>query len=129
MATKGDISDLDVLMFGLKPIVPQVSGFNRLRKSGVVQSNAAGGARRQRKKFFNMPHEANASFYLDSVAMMDYMQSFINLNEGKKFICHLAADSAAVEPYVVQTVSEWEFVEVNAVESRVSCTLEIFSTK
>ncbi len=128
MATKGDISDLDTLRFNTIPIVPQVSGFNRLRKSGVVQSSAGGGARRQRKKFFNMPHEASASFYLRSVAVMDYMQSFINLNEGKKFICHLAADSAAVEPYVVQAISEWEFNEVNAVESMVSCQLEIFST-
>ncbi len=129
MATKGDISDLDVLEFGGEPIVPQVSGFNRMRKSGVVQSSASGGARRQRKKFFNMPHEASASFYLNSVTKMDYMQSFINLNEGKKFICHLAADSSAVEPYVVQVISEWQFTEVNAVESMVSCQLEIFSTK
>ncbi len=128
MATKGDISGLDTLMFGGEPMVPQVSGFSRFRKSGVIQSGATGGARRQRKKFFNMPHEASATFYLETVGMMDYMQSFINDNEGKKFICHLAADNAAVEPYVVQVISEWEFTEVNAVESTVGCQLEIFST-
>ena len=129
MATKGDISGLNVLMFGSKALVPLVAGFNRFRKSGVIQSSATGGARRQRKKYFNMVHEVNASFYLGTPAMIDYMNSFIDLNEGRKFICYLAADSSAVEPYVVQSISEWDFPELNAVEGTVSTVLEVFSTK
>lgn len=129
MATKGDISDLDVLKFGGKPLVPLVSGFNRIRRSGVIRSDVAGGTTRQRKKYFNMPHVADVTFYLRSTAAQDYIQLFINKNEGKKFICHLAADRPIVEPYVVQAVNEWQHVEVSAVDGTVTCQFEIFSVR
>lgn len=129
MATKGDISDLEVLQFSGKPLVPLVSGFNRVRRSGVTQSEVSGGTSRQRKKYFNMPHIADVVFYLRSTFLQDYIQSFINLNEGKKFICYLSADRPIVEPYVVQAVGEWQHPEVNAVEGTVTCQFEIFSTK
>lgn len=128
MATKGDVSDLDVLKFGGKALVPQVSGFNRVRRSGVIRSNVSGGSTRQRKKYFNMPHVADVTFYLRSPAAQDFIQSFINRNEGKKFICHLSADRPIVEPYVVQALTEWQHVEVNAIEGTVTCQFEIFST-
>ena len=129
MATKGDISELDILQFGGKPMIPLVAGFNRFRKSGVVRSDVAGGATRQRKKYFGMPHVASVTFYLRSPMMQDFIQSFINKNEGKKFICHLSADRPIVEPYVVQALSDWNHVEVNSVEGTVTCQFEIFSTK
>lgn len=129
MGTKGDISDLDVLMFGCKPKVPLVSGFNRSRRSGVALSDVAGGASRQRKRYFGTVHDATANFYLRSAAEQDFIQSFINRNEGKKFICYLAADRPIVEPYVVQAIGDWSHVEVNKVEGTVSIQLEIFSTK
>ncbi len=128
MATKGDVSDLDELIFGGDALVPLVSGFNRFRRSGVVQSNVSGGTTRQRKKYFNMPHVADVTFYLRSPMMQDFIQSFINRNEGKKFICHLSADRPIVEPYVCQSITEWQHVEVNAIEGTVTCQFEIFST-
>lgn len=128
MATKGDISDLDVLMFGGKPLVPLVAGFSRIRRSGVINSEVSGGTTRQRKKYFNMPHVASVSFYLGSTSAQDFIQAFINRNEGKKFICHLSADRPIVEPYVVQAVGEWEHSDVSAVEGTVTCEFEIFST-
>ena len=129
MATKGDVSDLDTLIFGGKPLVPLVSGFNRFRRSGVIRSKVSGGSTRQRKKNFNMPHIAEVTFYLRSPASQDYIQTFINRNEGKKFICHLSADRPIVEPYVVQAISDWQHIEVNVVTGTVTCQLEIFSTR
>ncbi|MCP4984692.1 MAG: hypothetical protein GY928_01125 [Colwellia sp.] len=129
MATKGDVSDLEVLQYGGSPLVPLVQGFNRTRRSGVIQSEVAGGMTRQRKKYFNMPHVSNVVFYLKSAMMQDYLQSFINLNEGKKFICHLSADRPIVEPYVVQAIGDWNHVEVNAIKGTVTCEFEIISTK
>ena len=128
MATKGDVSDLDVLMFGGNALVPLVSGFNRVRRSGVVRSDVSGGTTRQRKKYFNMPHIADVTFYLRSPMVQDFIQSFINRNEGKKFICHLSADRPIVEPYVCQAIGDWQHVEVSAVEGTVTCQFEIFST-
>lgn len=131
MATKGDISDLDTLLFGGKPMVPQVAigGYSRSRKSGVVNSDLMAGATRQRKKYFGNVHVANVTFYLETAQQQDYMEIFVNRNEGKKFICHLAADRPLVEPYVVQIISEVEYSDVNAKDSSASMTLEIFSVR
>lgn len=129
MATKGDISDLELLQYGTVPLVPLVSGFNRNRRSGVTRSEVAGGTTRQRKKYFNMPHIATVVFYLNSPGMQDYIQSFINLSEGKKFICHLSADRPIIEPYVVQAIGDWEHPDVNILKGTVTGQFEIFSTK
>lgn len=129
MATKGDISDLDVLWFGGKPMVPVVSGFSRVRRSGVVQSQAAGGATRQRKKFYGTVYEARVKFYLGTPAQQAYIKQFFERNEGKRFICHLSADRPVVEPYVVQVISEWEDSYVSAVDAELSATIEIFSVR
>lgn len=131
MATKGDISDLKVLMFGGKPMIPQVAigGFSRVKKSGVVSSDTAGGSTRQRKKYFGNVHVADVTFYLENAQQQDYMELFVNQNEGKKFICYLAADRPIIEPYVVQVVSEYQFGDVNSKDSTVSMTMEIFSVR
>jgi hypothetical protein len=129
MATKGDISDLAVLIYNGVPFVPLVAGFSRVRNSGVVRSKVTGGTTRQRKKYYNMPHVADVTFFLDSPALQDYIQLFINQNEGKKFICYLAADRPVVEPYVVQAIGEWQHNEVNAITGTVTTQFEIFSVR
>ena len=129
MATKGDISDLETLVYGGKPVVPLVEGFTRTRQGGVVRSDVSGGASRQRKKYYGTTHLAQATFYLRSPAMQDYIQIFINANEGKRWICHLSADRPLVEPYVVQALTDWNHVEVNALRGTVTVQLEIFSAR
>jgi len=117
------------LMFNGEPLVPRISGFTKSKKSGVIQNEANAGTRRQRKKYFDTTHDVNASFYLGSPEILDYMLSFIDTNEGEVFICHLATDRPEIEPSMVQAVSEWEFTEINTIESIVSCELEVFTTK
>ena len=129
MATKGDISDLDVLLYGGSPMVPLAEGFNRSRQGGVNRSDVSGGATRQRKKYYGTTHIAQVTFYLGSQSKMDFIQLFINRNEGKKWICHLAADRPLVEPYVVQTLGDWNHTEVNALRGTVTVQLEIFSAR
>lgn len=129
MATKGDISDLETLVYGGKPVVPLVEGFTRTRQGGVVRSDVSGGASRQRKKYYGTTHLAQATFYLRSPAMQDYIQMFINANEGKRWVCHLSADRPLVEPYVVQALTDWNHVEVNALRGTVTVQLEIFSAR
>ncbi len=129
MATSGDVSGLKTLQYGGVPLVPLVSGFNRIRRSGVIPSETIGGTTRQRKNRFYASHVANVSFHLSSVYMQDYMQSFINVTEGSKFICYLSADSSNVEPYVVQAIGKWDHVEVSAISGTVNCKFEIFSTE
>ncbi len=73
---------MNELIFDSKPLVPQISGLTISKKSGVIQNEASAGTRRQRKKYFETTHDANVSFYLDSPDLMNYMLSFIKLNEG-----------------------------------------------
>lgn len=131
MAIKGDVSDLDTLMYGGEPIVPQVAigGYSYRLKSGVVMNDTTGGATRQRTKFFGMPYRANASFYAETALMQDYILSFMRRNQGKKFICHTRADRPIVEPYVVQVIDDWEFQDVNFKDCVLTVELEIVSVR
>ncbi len=129
MGTKGDISTLDVLSYGGKPIVPLVESYSGSRQSGLIQSDVSGGASRQRKKFYNTTYLYSAMFYLETPQQQDFIKMFFNDNEGKKFICHLAADRPIVEPYVVQVVSDWNDSERNAIDGKLSVTIEVFSVR
>lgn len=129
MALKGDASDLDTLAFGGKPLVPLVSGFSKHRRSGVIQSSVPGGMTRQRLKYYNNPHVAEATFYLETGAQQDFIQMFFNRNEGKKFICHLAADNSTVEPYVVQVIGDWKLPYNSSQDAQLSVTLEIVPSR
>lgn len=131
MAINGDATGLETLMFGGKPIVPQVAqgGFSRVKQQGVIVSNVAGGAGRIRRKYHGGVHVANVTFYLETAQHQDFMELFLERNAGKRFICHLAADRPIIEPYVVQIVSDSTFSEVTAVDATVSMTLEVFSAR
>ncbi|HFU0228944.1 TPA: hypothetical protein ACGTRQ_003542 [Vibrio parahaemolyticus] len=127
MATKGDVSGLDVLMFGGEPLIPMLSGLRTSRRSGVVQSESSGGMVRQRKKYYGNSYVAEATFMLKNLMAQDYMKSFSRKNEGKKFICYLRADRPLIEPYVVQVTSEWPDQLVSKKSASVTVTLEIDS--
>lgn len=125
MATKGDISGLDVLVYGGVPMIPVMSGFTLATRSGVVQSNSPGGMTRQRKKYYGNSYVAEAKFIFKSLAEQDFMRSFFQSNEGKKFICHLRADRPVIEPHVVQLLSEWPESLISRKSSSITVTLEI----
>lgn len=129
MATKGDISTLDVLMYGGKPMIPLVSGFSRYRRSGIIQSEVQGGRTRQRKKFYGNAYVAEATFYLRSPQQQDFIKIFFERNEGKTFICNLSADRPIVEPYTVRVISDWQDSYVSAKDGQLTVTLEIDSVR
>jgi len=129
MATKGDISGLDELLFNGEYLVPMVSGFSRRRRTGIVQSNVQGGVTRQRKKFYNQPYVAQATYDLETDQAQDFIKLFFERNEGKYFIAHLSADRPIVEPYVVQVVSDWEDNYVSQIDGSMTVTLEIISVR
>lgn len=131
MATKGDLTGLDTLIFGGEPMIPSVAvgGFSRYKKSGVIRSDTTGGASRQRRRYFGTTHIAEVTFYLETPAHQDFFELFVERNQGKRFICHLQADRPIVEPYVVQVISEVNFSEVDAISSQASMTMEIYSVR
>lgn len=129
MATKGDISTLDELKFGGEYFIPLLSSFSGSRNSGLIQTSAQGGASRQRKKYYGTTYSYEAKFFLDNQAMQDYFKIFFERNEGKKFICHVAADRPIVEPYVVQVTSDWQDDYRSMVDGLLSVTLEVFSVR
>lgn len=128
MATKGDISTLDVLMYGNKPMIPLKSGFSRQKDDGVVRDSVSGGATRQRMKFYGTTHTADVSFRCESKPQCDFFNMFIERNRGKYFICHLQADRPLIEPYVVQAIDIWKESSFD-IGSTFSTTLEIVSVR
>lgn len=129
MATKGDISGLDVLQFGGEPLVPLLQSYSGSRASGVTRSDLPGGASRQRKRYFGTTYLYEATFFLDTVQMQDYFRVFLQYNEGKRFICHLRADRPIVEPYVVQLGSDVTEDYMSQADGQVSMTLEVYSAR
>ncbi len=129
MATKGDISDLDELIYGGEPLIPLLSGFSRRRTSGIVQSDVRGGLTRQRKKFYNQAYTAEATYRLDTPGMQDFIKSFFERNEGSRFVAYLRADRPILEPYVVQVISDWEDDYASALDATMTVTLEIVSVR
>lgn len=125
MGLKGDTTGLNVLLFGGKPMIPLIKGNSRRMISGVVSSRFQGGATRQRVKYYNNNHIMEATFYLESPTQQAFMKLFENRNQGKHFICYLSADSADVEPYVVQVVSDWNYTENTIKDAYLNVTLEI----
>ncbi len=81
MATKGDVSGLDVLMYGGVRMVPLVDSFSRVRRSGVVASDTQGGMTRQRKKFHNQPYLAEVTYRLETPGMQDFIKVFFERNQ------------------------------------------------
>lgn len=128
MATNGDISDLDTLLFGGKPLIPLRPSYRLTNPNGVIQTQIAGGASRQRKKFFNGTYLVSSTYELDEFAL-DWIQVFFQKNEGKKFIAHLAADRPIVEPYVVQVVSEWQFPDYSGFRGQLTVEYEVFQAR
>ncbi len=129
MATKGDVSDLDTLLYGGKPWVPLIDGFTRYRNQGIVVSDADGGASRIRKKYYNSVYTVSCSFFCDDKFQQDFLKVFFARNEGKRFICYLAADRPIVEPYVVQVTSTWQDSYVSQADGQVDLTMEVFSVR
>lgn len=129
MATKGDISGLDVFLYGGAPLIPLVDSFSRVKKQGTITSDVQGGLTRQRKKFYNQPYLAEVTYRLETVGMQDFIKLFFERNEGKKFIAHLSADRPITEPYVVQVVGDWNDPFASAVDGDTTFTLEIQSVR
>lgn len=131
MGVKGDVSTLDTLMFNGQPIIPQVAinGYSYNKRSGIVASNVAGGATRQRKKYYGSVYVADVTFYCETLIIFDYINMFLQRNEGKYFICNLMADRPIVEPYVVQAVDVWKVSDVNSHDITVSTVLEIIPAR
>lgn len=129
MATKGDVSGLDELIYGGEPLVPLTGGFSRRRTVGAIQSDVNGGLTRQRKKFYNQSYTADVTYYLGTPEQQDFMKIFFERNEGKPFIAYLRADRPILEPYVVQVLGEWEDNYVSAVDATITFVLEIVSAR
>jgi len=129
MATKGDISGLDVFMYGGVPLLPLVDSFTRVKKVGTITSDVQGGLTRQRKKFYNQPYLAEVTYRLETVGMQDFIKVFFERNEGKKFVAYLSADRPITEPYVVQVVGGWQDPFASAVDGDTTFTLEIQSVR
>lgn len=110
MALIGDTSDLDTLMYGGKPLLPERDLYSFTDSFGVEQTDISGGFIRQSLLYFNSPYSVSVEYQLVTAARYNYMKAFLNVHKGIPFIAYMCLDSIEIEPYVVDIIDapEWE---------------------
>jgi hypothetical protein len=109
MALSGDTSDLDELIYGGSPVLPEQNSYSVTTPGGVVRSDVDGGLPKSQLQFYNKPHLASATYIGLDGFKIAYLENFFERHRGQKFIAHLLVLSGEVEPFVVQFVGEPSF--------------------
>ena len=102
MAIIGDATDLDTFAYGGANLLPDRDSYQLATPNGVVASNIAGGLTKLGLQYFNSPANLTVTYFMESVAKINYVKAFLRQNNGEKFIASLAVDYGTVEEYVVQ---------------------------
>lgn len=123
MATVGDISDLDELLFGGNPFLPDAGSYSVSIQGGVISSTGQGGLSKQQLQFYNSPYSVKVS-YSGTQFEMGYLENFFNKNRGQRFVAHLDIGGTGIEPFVVQ-VTNRPSVSKTGFTGSVSITYEV----
>ena len=110
MALVGDTSDLDTLMYGGYPMLPERDSYSFTDSFGVEQTDISGGFVRQSLLYFNAPYQVDVKYNLVTAQRYNYLKMFIDAHKAIPFIAYMCLDSIEVEPYVVDIIDapEWE---------------------
>lgn len=109
MALVGDTSDLDELLYGGSPVLPEQNSYSVTIPGGVVRSDLDGGLPKSQLQFFNKPYLASVTYVGLDGFKIAYLENFFERHRGQKFIANLLISSGEVEPFVVQFVGEPSF--------------------
>ncbi|AZU97857.1 hypothetical protein [Vibrio phage LP.2] len=109
MATTGDVSDLDELIYGGSPVLPEQNSYSVSIPGGVVRSDVDGGLPKSQLQFFNKPYTASVTYIGLDGFKIAYIENFFERNRGQKFIAYFLISSGEVEPFVCQFVGEPSF--------------------
>lgn len=104
MAVTGDVSDLDTLMFGGEPMLPERGSYSVKLQGGVVSSDFDAGLDKQDIQFLNSPYQVSCTYFALDGFKAAYVESFFNRQRGQKFIANLLIGTNDIEEFVVQLI-------------------------
>lgn len=121
---KGDVTELDVFQYAGKPILPQKDSYSVTLQGGVTSSDVTGGLPKQMVMTTNAPYRVNATYSMLDGGMAAFVENFINLNRGQKFVAYLLIASGEIEPFVVQ-VAETAQISKTGFNGSISLSLDV----
>ena len=102
MALSGDTSDLERLVYGGKPILPEKQSYSVKTQDGTVISSVAGGLPKSQLQYFNQPYKVSVTYVsLDGFKAV-YLEDFFNRHQGQAFIANLLIGNTETEEFVVK---------------------------
>lgn len=102
MALIGDTSDLERLIYGGKPVLPEQQSYQTVTPDGTVVSSTPGGIPKTAIQYFNQPYSVSVTYVaLDGFKSL-YLEDFFARNQGQAFIANLLIGNTETEEFVVK---------------------------
>ena len=102
MALRGDTSDLERLVYGGKPILPEQQSYSVETQDGTVISSVPGGLPKTALQYFDQPYKTSVTYNsLDGFKAL-YLEDFFNRHQGQAFIANLLIGNTETEEFVVK---------------------------
>jgi len=102
MALTGDTSDLERLIYGGKPILPEQQSYSVETPDGTVVSSVPGGLPKTSVQYFNQPYKVSVTYKsLDGFKAL-YLEDFFTRHQGQAFIANLLIGNTETEEFVVK---------------------------
>lgn len=102
MALSGDTSDLERLVYGGKPILPEQQSYSVQSPDGTIVSSVGGGMPKTAIQYFNQPYKVSVTYKsLDGFKAL-YLEDFFTRHQGQAFIAELLIGNTETEEFVVK---------------------------
>lgn len=102
----GDTSDLDRMMYGGKPVLPEQNSYSVKLPNGTVTSSYSAGLNSQQVQFLNAPYEVSCTYSSLSGMHSAYLQSFFDRHQAQKFIASMIINGTELDEFVVQRIGD-----------------------
>lgn len=124
MALRGDTSDLDRLVYGGKPVLPERDSYSVRLRGGVVSSDISGGLTKQMVQFTNAPYSVSVNYKGLDQGKATWLSNFFDKRRGERFIATLLIGGTELEEFVVQQISDATF-KTSGINGSISLTLQV----
>lgn len=102
----GDTSDLDRLIYGGKPVLPEQQSYSTTTPDGTVVSSVPGGLPKSQLQYLNQPYKVSVTYKSLDGFKSAYIENFFALHQGQAFIASLLIGGTETEEFVVKYLGD-----------------------
>ena len=106
MALSGDTSDLDRLIYGGKPVLPEQQSYSTTTPDGTVVSSVPGDIPKTAIQYFSQPYKVSVTYVSLDGFKSSYLENFFALHQGQAFIANLLVGGTETEEFVVKYIGD-----------------------